>query len=137
MTRYIAGLLASTAFLILISLIIVKLSDNAELNDMTNDLQTIRPFIEEGFVKKVSNGIYEKNGIVLNIDKGVFTLSDGTPLILKNTKVKQCEKVDEYLIVTDTNQIVNIPANVIYLELEHQLAVGRKITKSTYVYVGN
>lgn len=128
--------IAFTIFL-LVTGIIVKMEAPMNMYHAKRDMKLLSSLTDEGFPNKVSDGIYKKNGLLVDTNKKIISTSDNTaPLEFTNTEILSMDLIDEIEIYEDS-KIISVPVRGVFITLRHSIYRNDYLTSTIFFKVGD
>ncbi len=129
-------IIAFTIFL-LVTGIIVKMEAPMNMFHAKRDMKLLSSLTDEGFPNKVSEGVYKKNGILVDTNKKIIGTSDNTaPLKFTNTEIVSMDLIDE-VEVYGASKVTNIPVRGVFITLRHNIYRNDYLTSTIFFKVGD
>lgn len=130
-------LLLAFIIFISVSLMFSKMFTPIYLHQAQGDISILSSLTDAGYTTKISDGVYTKNGIKVDVNNKSITSEDGDKnLKWSNTNIKSIELIDLMEVYTPTS-VEHIPARGIYIVFEHKYSIKKSFTTSMFVKVGD
>ena len=113
-----------------------KLNTPMHLNSAYADIKSVALLTERGTCFEKEEGVFVKNGFLLDTNSKQIQNINGEPLIFANTTIKAIEHVTQIDIYGETG-VTTVPYNAIQVVLEHKETFKTNTYTNMLIKVGD
>lgn len=135
--RQITLVIIGFSVFLLVTGILVKMEAPINMFKTKQDMKILSALTDSGFANKISDGVYKKNGILVDTNSDtISTTEDTTPIVFLNSEIISMDVLDELEVYTNS-KVEYVPIRGVFITLKHRIYAKDYITSTIFFKVGD